>query len=109
MGEQDSTDNEVQEVSNEGTKRIVKTKTPRKSNKVTKTPSRAIEVVDISDSESSVCEVIKPDQKAQEKNELEPISNEKLEPQLDKKDSSDTTNSLKEVSNKDEKPQLNNF
>merc|ERR1712126_662015 len=90
----------VQEVGDEGTKRVVKTKTPRKSNKVTKTPSRAIEVVDISDSESSV-EVIKPDQKAQEKNLLEPISNEKLEPQLDKKDSSDTTNSLKEVSSKD--------
>ena len=98
----------MQEVGNEGAKRIVKTKTPRKSNKVTKTPSRAIEVVDISDSESSVCEVIKPDQKAQEKNKLEPVSNEKLEPQLDKKDSSDTTNNLKEVSDKEEEPRSNN-
>ena len=99
----------MQEVGNEGTRKIVKTKTPRKSNKVTKTPSRAIEVVDISDSESSVCEVIKPDQKAQENNKLEPVSNEKLGPQLDKKDSSDTTNSLKEVSNKDKEPKLNNL
>jgi len=105
--EQDSTDNEVQEVGDEGSKRVVKTKTPRKSNKVTKTPSRAIEVVDISDSESSV-EVIKPDQKAQEKNLLETVSNEKLEPLLDKKDSSDTTNSLKEVSNNDKEPKSNN-
>ena len=97
----------MQEVGNEGTKRTVKTKTPRKSNKVTKTPSRAIEVVDISDSESSV-EVIKPDQKTQEKNLLEPVSNEKLEQQLDKKDSSDTTNNLKEVSDKEEEPKSNN-
>jgi len=88
--DQDSTDNEIQEINPEESKTNLPTKKVRVSkkgakasqeNQPSKLPLETIEVVELSDSESSVVEVIKPSQKIEEKSTNESDTNKPVEPQ----------------------------